>query len=327
LTWWVSRRRPSWAAVVSPPPSPPPPPLPRSHPPSPPPPPLPPLPPPRFPLPAAAAAAAAAAAPAAAAAAAAAAVAAAATTTILFIAFAPLPVSSEGHPCVPLCRVTFGLRAQPNLPGGRPGPPFSTNPGNELRGSRGLLVAMATEPSPNPLGQMPIPYPSVYFAYPLPPPPPRRARRPRQREPFDILVCFFLTNRKSSFLSTALVLPLSVSLLRSSSFFLSISFVEYINSSFYPFFFLFASLYFSLSLFVLRSSLFIPVSRVFLFLLLERTRIFEFLFSACHARASDILYFVFFYSSYPLLIRLLIPLFDTIWSLATSRSSLSIILF
>lgn len=51
----------------------------------------------------------------------------------------------------PLCRVTFGLYARPNLPDRRPGPPFSTNPGDELRGSRGLLVAMATEPSsPNP---------------------------------------------------------------------------------------------------------------------------------------------------------------------------------
>lgn len=82
-----------------------------------------------------------------------------------------------------VCRVTFGLRAQPNLPGGRPGPPFSTNPGNEQRGSRGLLVAMATEPSPNPLDQTPIPYPSA-LRYPLPPPlplPPRRARRSRCR--------------------------------------------------------------------------------------------------------------------------------------------------
>lgn len=51
----------------------------------------------------------------------------------------------------PLCRVTFGLYARPNLPDRRPGPPFSTNPGDELRGSRGLLVAMETEPSsPNP---------------------------------------------------------------------------------------------------------------------------------------------------------------------------------
>jgi len=84
----------------------------------------------------------------------------------LFVAFALLPIASEGHPCVPLYRVTFGLRAQPNLPGGRPGPPFSTNPGNELRGSRGLLVAMATEPSPNPLNQTPIPYPSA-LRYPF----------------------------------------------------------------------------------------------------------------------------------------------------------------
>lgn len=126
MTWWVSRRRPSWAAAVSPPPSPPPP-----------------RPPPRFPLPP--------------------------PPPTLFVAFALLPVASEGHPCVPLYRVTFGLRAQPNLPGGRPGPPFSTNPGNELRGSRGLLVAMATEPSPNPLNQTPIPYPSA-LRYPLPPP-------------------------------------------------------------------------------------------------------------------------------------------------------------
>lgn len=149
MTWWVSRRRPSWAAAVSPPPSPPPP--------------------PRFPLPPTAAA-------------------------TLFVAFALLPIASEGHPCVPLYRVTFGLRAQPNLPGGRPGPPFSTNPGNELRGSRGLLVAMATEPSPNPLNQTPIPYPSA-LRYPLPPPLPRRARRSccrprRQRESLSISCAF-----------------------------------------------------------------------------------------------------------------------------------------
>lgn len=163
MTWWVSRRRPSWAAAVSPPPSPPPP-RPR-----------PPLP-PRLPLPPTAAA-------------------------TLFVAFALLPIASEGHPCVPLYRVTFGLRAQPNLPGGRPGPPFSTNPGNELRGSRGLLVAMATEPSPNPLNQTPIPYPSA-LRYPLPPPLPRRARRSRcrprrQRESFDILVRLSLTTSSS----------------------------------------------------------------------------------------------------------------------------------
>lgn len=78
--------------------------------------------------------------------------------------------------CPLVCRVTFGLRAQPNLLGGRPGPPFSTNPGNEQRGSRGLLVAMATEPSPNPLDQTPIPYPSA-LRYPLPPPLPRRVVR------------------------------------------------------------------------------------------------------------------------------------------------------
>lgn len=107
-----------------------------------------------------------------------------------FIAFTLLPIASEGHPCVPLCRVTFGLRTQPNLPGGRPGPPFSTNPGNELRGSRGLLVAMATKPSPNPLNQTPISYPSE-LCYPLPPPLPRRARRlrcrsRRQRESLSI---------------------------------------------------------------------------------------------------------------------------------------------
>lgn len=96
-----------------------------------------------------------------------------------FIAFTLLPIASEGHPCVPLCRVTFGLRTQPNLPGGRPGPPFSTNPGNELRGSRGLLVAMATKPSPNPLNQTPILYPSE-LRYPLPPPL-SRARRLRCR--------------------------------------------------------------------------------------------------------------------------------------------------
>jgi len=176
LTWWVSRRRPSWAAAVSPPPPSPPPPHP-------------PPPPPRFPLPPAA------------------------TAATLFVAFALLPIASEGHPCVPLCRVTFGLRAQPNLPGGRPGPPFSTNPGNELRGSRGLLVAMATEPSPNPLDRTPIPYPSALrstlfrrpflascasFALPSP-----------KRESFDILVRLSLTDRRSLPLSTLLVLPLS----------------------------------------------------------------------------------------------------------------------
>lgn len=64
----------------------------------------------------------------------------------------------------PLCRVTFGLYARPNLPDRRPGPPFSTNPGDELRGSRGLLVAMETEPSsPNPrLNQTPVSCPSVH---------------------------------------------------------------------------------------------------------------------------------------------------------------------
>lgn len=135
-------------------------------------------------------------------------------------AFTLLPIASEGHPCVPLCRVTFGLRTQPNLPGGRPGPPFSTNPGNELRGSRGLLVAMATKPSPNPLNQTPISYPSE-LRYPLSPSLPRRARplrcrSRRQRESLSI-------SHASLFDSSTPSSPLShptcfVSLLRFSLF-------------------------------------------------------------------------------------------------------------
>lgn len=88
------------------------------------------------------------------------------------------PQSSSSHSlCTPSrpkdilvspCWVTFGLRAQPNLPGGRPGLPFSTNPSNELRGSRGLLVAMATEPSPNPLDQTPISIPRYFTTLFLP---------------------------------------------------------------------------------------------------------------------------------------------------------------
>lgn len=153
----------------------------------------------------------------------------AAATTTLFVAFALLPVASEGHPCVPLYRVTFGLRAQPNLPGGRPGPPFSTNPGNELRGSRGLLVAMATEPSPNPLGQTPIPYPSVYTSLTL-------FRHPLvvvarvvhadvlARKNFsDILVCLSLTDRKSSFLSTLFDSPRALVSFASALFFYCLS--------------------------------------------------------------------------------------------------------
>lgn len=146
-----------------------------------------------------------------------------------FIAFTLLPIASEGHPCVPLCRVTFGLRTQPNLPGGRPGPPFSTNPGNELRGSRGLLVAMATKPSPNPLNQTPISYPSE-LRYPLPPPLSRRARRLRCRSLvakgriFRYLIHLSLTALRSSPLSHHTCF---VSLLRFSFFQFSSSFSLY----------------------------------------------------------------------------------------------------
>lgn len=152
-----------------------------------------------------------------------------------FIAFTLLPIASEGHPCVPLCRVTFGLRTQPNLPGGRPGPPFSTNPGNELRGSRGLLVAMATKPSPNPLNQTPISYPSE-LRYPLPPPLPRRARRlrcrsRRQRENLSIshASLFDSSTILASFSSS--LLCLLISLLSFFQFFLFIFFVGYLNAN------------------------------------------------------------------------------------------------
>lgn len=240
MTWWVSRRRPSWAAAVSPPPSPPPP--------------RPPPLPPRLPLPPTAAA-------------------------TLFVAFALLPIASEGHPCVPLYRVTFGLRAQPNLPGGRPGPPFSTNPGNELRGSRGLLVAMATEPSPNPLNQTPIPYPSA-LRYPLPPPLPRRARRSRclssspkrvfrySRAPFFDDVLFFLS---SCFFCLLFLAPPPL-------FFHSLCWIAKCQSSF-----------FGIRVVPSLFSFIIARSCRYLFLL-ESLRIFVFLVS-CLSCLNNILYF------------------------------------
>lgn len=120
MTWWVSRRRPSWAAAVSPPPLPPPPPPPHS-----------PLPP-------------------------------AASSHSLYSPSRPKDI------LVSPCRVTFGLRAQPNLPARRT--PWATL-FDQPRQRAARVPGAACRHDDRTLAQPPRPnadsYPSV-LRYPLP---------------------------------------------------------------------------------------------------------------------------------------------------------------
>lgn len=179
LTWWVSRRRPSWAVAVSPPPLPP----------LPPPPPPPPLPPVRSPLPPAA------------------------SSHSLYSPSRPKDI------LVSPCRVTFGLRAQPNLPARRT--PWATL-FDQPRQRAARVPGAACRHGDRTLAQPPRPnadsYPSA-LRYPLPSLPRLAFALPvlssPEKESFDILVRASLRQidgpRPLSALSSLFLSPASAS--------------------------------------------------------------------------------------------------------------------
>lgn len=122
-----------------------------------------------------------------------------------FIAFTLLPVASEGHPCVPLCRSDIRA-ALPSLtcPARTPWATLFDQPRQRAARVPGAACRHGDQTlSPNPLNQTPIPYPSE-LRYPLPPPLSRRAPSfalpfsSPKRESFDILMRFSLTALHSS---------------------------------------------------------------------------------------------------------------------------------